>query len=253
MAAVKAAVATGLVACGFTPSGGGGSSIDAATDGDGPQVIDARDLDAVPGFFCDRSNADLRLCLTFQEGGVIDASGSNLTITATKIGFGPGIVDDAVQVDASSDIHVEENAALDVTTALTMETFVFVVDVPNPRAGLMDNNGQWGMWLGANMRPYCTMGGSTVSGPTIATGQWTHVACVFDNLTYRIFVDGSLFGTVNRQVPAPTGGVDGMNLGQDNTPMGPNDPLSGALDELRIWGSVRSPEQIAEAAGRRGG
>jgi hypothetical protein len=42
------------------------------------------------------------------------------------------------------------------------------------------------MWLGSNMRPYCTLIGSTVSGPTIAVDTWTHVACVFDSVSFRM-------------------------------------------------------------------
>jgi hypothetical protein len=248
--AVKAGAAIALFACGFAPSGegtgdGGGTGGDAqaTTDADDDATIDARP-------FCDRDDPDLRLCITFEEGAT-DESGSGVLVdTMEDLGFGPGAVGTAVQLTSSSAIHVAESPALDVTTALTMETFVFVAQVPSNRAGIMDNNGQWGMWVGNNMRPYCTMSGSTVSGPTIAAGVWTHVACTFDSLTYRIYVDGALFGTVNRQVPAPTTGADGTNLGQDCTPTGAGDPLSGALDELRIWAAPRNDAQIAEAAAR---
>lgn len=237
----------GLVACGFSPSGGGGTD---GPTGDG-QPTDADDGDAPTRPFCDRDNPDLRLCMTFEESAM-DEAGAGIVVDVMKnLGFGPGKVGSAVQLSSTSAIHVAETAALDVTTALTMETFAFVAQVPTSRAGFVDNNGQWGMWLGSNMRPYCTMSGSTVSGPTIAAGTWTHIACVFDNLTYRIYVDGALFGTVNRQVPAPTTGADGLSVGQDcTTGGGAGDPLTGAMDEVRIWASARSEAQIAAAAAR---
>lgn len=240
------------MACGFSPSGdGAGDGDGGGTGSDAQATIDAAEDDGAQARpFCDRENPDLRLCMTFEESAM-DESGSGIVVdTMEDLGFGPGKVGAAVQLTASSAIHVTESTALDVTTALTMEAFVFVAQMPANRAGIMDNNGQWGMWVGSNMRPYCTMSGSTVSGPTIATGQWTHIACTFDNLTFRIYVDGALFGTVNRQVPAPTTGVDGMNLGQDCTPAGADDPLSGALDEVRIWASPRNDAQIAAAATR---
>lgn len=246
--AVKAAAAVGLVACGFSPSGDG--SID-GPPGDGQPTTDADDGDAPAGLFCDRDNPDLRLCMTFEESAIDEAGAGVVIDVMDNLGFGPGKVGSAVQLTSTSAIHAAESAALDVTTALTMEAFVNVVQVPVSRAGFIDNNGQWGMWLGNNMRPYCTMSGSTVSGPTILTGTWTHVACVFDNLTYRIYVDGALFGTVNRQVPAPTTGTDGLSVGQDCTAGGgAGDPLTGAMDEVRIWASARSDAQIAAAATR---
>jgi hypothetical protein len=181
----------------------------------------------------------------------MDEAGAGVVVDETdNLGFGPGRVGAAVQLSSTSSIHVAETPALDVTTAFTMEAFVYVAQFPFNRAGIMDNNAQWGMWLGSNMRPYCTIGGTTVSGPTIASGAWTHIACVFDGLTYRIYVDGALFGTVNRQVPASTAGLDGMNIGQDCTPSGPGDPLTGAMDEVRIWASARGDAQIAAAAAR---
>ncbi len=243
-----------MIACGFSPSGDGSGGDGGGADGSG--ATDGGDGDAGPERpFCDRDEPLLRLCVTFQDGGVIDSSASGVPFTVEDLGFGPGIVDDAVQLTPTSVIHGDEHLGLDLTTALTMEAFVNVASSPSPapRAGIIDNNNQYGMWVSANMRPYCTVGSTTVSGPTIADGTWTHVACVFDNLTYRIFVDGALFGTVNRQVPAPITGVDGTNLGQDCTAGGSGDPLTGRLDEVRIWASARSAEQIAAAAARRGG
>jgi hypothetical protein len=237
--AVKALVA----ACSFAPAG------EVASDGgsDGPAAIDA---DVTPQPFCDRDNPDLRLCMTFEESAVDEAGAGVVIDVMDNLGFLPGKVGSAVQLMRESEIHAKETPALDMTAALTMEAFVFVAEVPTNRAGIMDNNGQWGMWVGSNMRPYCTLSGSTVSGPTIAVGAWTHVTCVFDSLTYRIYVDGALFGTVNRQVPAPTTGADGVNIGQDCTASGAGDPLTGAMDEVRIWASPRSEAQIAAAATR---
>jgi hypothetical protein len=243
--AVKATVAMSLAACGFSPSGDGGAD---ATDA--PSTTDASDAAISTGPFCDRENAELRLCMTFDESAMDEAGAGVVVDVADNVGFGPGKVGGAVQLSTSSAIHVTETAALDLTTAFTMEGFVFVAQFPFNRAGIMDNNTQYGMWLGSNMRPYCTIGGTTVSGPTIASGVWTHIACVFDNLTFRIYVDGALFGTVNRQVPASTGGLDGMNVGQDCTPTGADDPLVGAMDEVRVWASARSDAQIAAAAAR---
>ncbi|MBZ0233878.1 MAG: LamG domain-containing protein [Deltaproteobacteria bacterium] len=245
--AVKATLALGLVACGFSPAGGSGDLPDAAP-GDAP--LTTIDADEPPRAFCDREDPDLRLCLTFEQGAADEAGAGAVVDRAANLGFGPGRVGGAVQLSSSSDLHVAETPALDVTTALTMEAFVLVAEAPANRAGIMDNNGQWGMWIGSNMRPYCTLVGSTVSGPTIAAATWTHVACVFDGQTYRIYVDGALFGTVNRQVPASTAGLDGVNVGQDCTPTGANDPLTGGLDEVRVWASARSDAQLAAAAAR---
>jgi hypothetical protein len=248
--AVKAGVAIGPAACGFSPAGGGGDdaapTTDAAGDDGGVPTSDASDR----GLFCDRDDPDLRLCMTFEEGAMDEAGAGVVVDVMQGLTFGPGPVGAAVQLTAASAIHVAETPALDLTTAMTMEGFGFVAATPTSRAGFMDNNGQWGMWIGNNLRPYCTLTGSTVSGPTIALDTWTHIACVFDSTTFRIYVDGVLFGMVNRTAAASTAGLDGANIGQDCTPTGAGDPLTGGLDEVRIWASARTDEQIAAAAQR---
>lgn len=269
-AAVKAALLA-LAACTFAPAGG---ELDApavpadAPDGDGAEpdapAIDAPATDApaidaaidAPPLtpLCDVNDPTQRLCLTF-EGSVTDGTGGPLQIQTSNVDFDAGAVGMGSTLGLTSVIHVGENNAIDVTSGLTIEAFVRVTAPPsqtNQRAGVLDNNGQYSLWIDPEGRPYCTLPGSTASTTTpLPLNAWTHVACVFDGATYTLYVGGVEVGQVNRTAPVPANGNDGLNVGQDCTDGGgAADPLRGGIDELRLWSVGRSPAQIAAAAAR---
>lgn len=255
-AAVKAAALLAVAGCGFHPAGGDGDA-DAGADSapgdpDAPPAIDAAADGTSARGFCDLADPTQRLCLTFAGGVLADGTSSGLAIQATEVGFGPGAVGDGLQVKSTSVVHVAETTALDIASALTMEAFVSVSAVTTTRAGVMDNNGQYGMWITPQLVPYCTLIGSTVTAPAaLAADTWAHLACVYDGASFALYVDGALVAAVNRSADITTTGADGLNLGQDCTVNGAGDPLTGGLDEVRIWAAARSADEIAAAAARR--
>jgi hypothetical protein len=283
-AAVKVALAA-LAACAFNPDGGDGVlDEDAADEVDAPDVdapdvdapdIDAPDIDAaidapidapidaaidapidaptVPPL-CDPNDATQRMCLTF-EGSVSNGAGTNLSLSTNNVGFGAGAVGMAATLGATSHIHANESGALDVTTGITIEAFVRVTANPpstgNMRAGIMDNNGQYGLWINTQRVPYCTLGTTVVGTAALPMNAWHHVACVYDGTMHRLYVDGVQVAAVNRMANIATTGGDGVNVGQDCLGGGaPGDPLQGGIDEVRLWSVGRSAAQIAAAAAR---
>jgi hypothetical protein len=248
--AATAAVAALNGACAFEPAGGVADApvTDAPTDapiGDGP-------LDSFPVQpFCDASDPDLRLCLTFDDDMTRDQSGGALPMIVDRVDYTPGVVGSAIRLRNNSYVHVPENPALDTSAALTVEMFVEATMAPNTRAGLLDNNAQYGVWLSAAMQPYCSLQTSSVGAVQITTDVWVHVACVFDGAALLLYVDGQLAGQASRTAPIATNGQDGTNVGQDASAAGAADPLTGLIDELRVWAKARTPAEILAAARRR--
>ncbi|MCX6926946.1 MAG: LamG domain-containing protein, partial [Verrucomicrobia bacterium] len=92
---------------------------------------------------------------------------------------------------------------------------------------------------------------STVtSSATVNSGQWTHVAVTCDGTTYRLYINGApdgakAFGgandpgtwdftvglTRNGTFPQPNGAANG--------------PFAGDIDEVAVWNSALSPNQLA--------
>jgi hypothetical protein len=257
-AAVKATLAALWLAgagCGFSPSGAGGDTEIDAPEGaiDAPPATNDAAIDGVTfAPLCDADDPDLRLCMDF-EGSVASGAGTTLTVDAMNVAFLDGAVGGAARVTSASVIHVDENPALDFTTAMTIEAFVQIQPdpAPSPRVGIVDNNAQYGMWIDEDFQPYCTGNGSVVIGEAVLPRSWSHVACVFDGSTLRIYQGGLQIASAPQPMALSTNGGDGLNVGQDCRGDGQSgDPLNGSVDEVRIWSEVRTQEQLQEASSR---
>jgi hypothetical protein len=274
-----AAVAFAAAGCGFAPSGNddmpadadadAGDPVDAsgddaapdpdAADVDAPAVdgaVDAR-IDATPdaapvvSVLCDASNAALRACFAFTGGTVTNGAGTSLSISSQNVGATAGPVGGAIALTATSVIHIAESAALELPGPYTFEAFVRLGAAPSAagRAGIYDENGEWGIFINDQRQVYCTNG--PVVGPALVLNTWTHVACVYDRQHVILYVGGQLVAMTPMTGDLVLTTADGGNLGQDCRAGGTSgDPMTGALDEVRIWASARSASQIAAAAAR---
>jgi hypothetical protein len=225
------------------------SGDDAAPIADGPAdaEIDARPIDAPPDSpppFCDPSDPTLVACYEF-ENTTADASGHQLDATNTNVTYVNGKVGKAAHATAMTGMNVGESALLD-PTALTIECWIHAAIPATGRAGIVDNNGEWGFFL----QPGGVLQGIGLSSSAnIHANTWTHVAITYDAGTTRHYVDGievanntSTSGSFNT-----TGGTSGISIGADNPP-GSGSPLNGDIDQLRIFSVARTPEQIAADA-----
>lgn len=262
-----------MTGCGFTPSGAGGDGgRDAPADDDGgpdgpPTAPDAGPDAAAPSTFCDDGGADLVLCLTFDDGTATNlASGRPQPATAV-ISPRSGRVGQAAGFDAVDDVlWFAEASDFDFTGDFAIEMFVFYSQDPptsgNPddrRLGLIDNNSQYSMFLGWHqvggvgpelVTPYCNAS-VTVWGAPIVRGTWNHVACVRSAGRLAIYTNG-LIGESSNASPPGTAGSNGLTLAQDgdSSPTVLEDPLNGALDEVRIWQTGRTPVEVWDASRR---
>ena len=93
--------------------------------------------------------------------------------------------------------------------------------------------------------------GTIVSNYAIGTSRWYHIAVTFDGSTYRLFIDG-----IEVSAPAGISGVkptlnafDCILGAMDQTGNPPNKPVkhfNGWIDELRIWNTSLSTEQLRQ-------
>jgi len=196
--------------------------------------------------FCDSTDRDLAACYRF-EGNVRDESRYAQDTSATDVSYEAGVAGQAVHTRSGSAITVAESSSLDFTIAMTLELWVRPSRLPSgdDRAGLIDNDGQYGLFLYADGDVICT---ASSSGPTapqaLVANRWTHLACVFDGSlsTVRLYVDGEL--RASEVVPLSTLMTSpslGLTIGRNN-PSG--DSFTGEIDGLRLWRVARPPELL---------
>ncbi len=104
-----------------------------------------------------------------------------------------------------------------------------------------------GLWLYERTRLHFGFGdGTKWLGPNtkiefIQAGAWNHIAATYDGTAYRIYGNGALVETV------PLAGVPNTTpvpwrIGRD---------FPGKIDEVRVWNTVRTEEEIRETMNRR--
>ena len=84
----------------------------------------------------------------------------------------------------------------------------------------------------------------------IGTDRWYHIAVTFNGSNYTLYVDGIDVGAVTGTTASPgsTAGVAECILGAMDNNVGPSNNaihnFQGWIDEVRIWNTVLTPEQI---------
>lgn len=199
----------------------------------------------------------LVLCYSF-EGDIstvlIDASASNHPALATNVTAVAGKIGQGGQVTAASVIRVDDEGgpfgALLDTFTLAAWIAPEVAALPS-RAGILSRATHFELSLvriGGEVRVQCRRGGDTLGSGPVAFADWTHVACAYDGMILRIFVDGV---EVTSADPGPADTVVPHdffigNLGPTPTP---DDALVGRVDEVQVWSVALASLEICAAAG----
>jgi hypothetical protein len=192
--------------------------------------------------FCDSTDTTLVGCWEF-ENDTTDGTGHGLNATNTNATYVAGHTGMAVHIDATTELDIAENAATDVA-ALTIEAWIHVSIPTSGRAGILDNNGQYGFFIYAGPFFRCVGFDQNV---TLQADTWTHVACTYDG-TVRVYINGVKVGeSAGGGGALTTASTTGVTLGGDNPP-GNGDPLLGDLDQMRMYNAARLPAQICADA-----
>lgn len=234
-----------VAGCQFDPSGFTGGA--AVVDGAAPVDASARDASSPP---CPRDD-DLVACYRFEGDAADDTANLNHGV-AGNVTFEPGRPGrgTAIAFSPNASVVAPDSPSLDVTTGITVEAWLRLTSLPMPnnRMAVLDNNGQYGIFLSPIGEIRCSIGSTTAIGLAVVVGTWTHVACTYDGTTIRMYQDAVAGPTAASTGNVPTAGIDGLGLGQ-NLPVPPADHLDGLLDDVRIWRVALLPGAVCTSSG----
>jgi hypothetical protein len=228
-------VACSQGACAFQP-GGGAAPAGSADGGSGTPDSAAAAIPSPDGASAARcpEDPDLLACLSF-DGDAIDDSSHHIPVALGEApSYAAGVVGQALDAGEGVDVTLAESVILDPPAPLLIDLWVRADTLPeaDARAGLVDNEGQWGFFVYAGGRVSCTMAGAVSADAVLAVGSWTHLACAYDGAAIRLFEDGALVGEAAAGSSLSAGGTDGTAIAR-NSPSGQY--FDGLIDELRIW------------------
>ena len=152
---------------------------------------------------------------------------------------------------------VADTAALDLTTAMTLEAWVQPTSANRWRTVALkeqtgnlvyalygNNSGQRAsanLWLGSSEA-------EARSASQLAANVWTHLAATYDGAAVRVYVNGTLAGTTpaTGSMPASTGPfrIGGNGIWDEF--------FSGHLDDLRLYNRALSATEVQAEHGNTG-
>jgi hypothetical protein len=196
---------------------------------------------------CPRGDPALVLCLAF-EGQVVDESPGALAVDVRQVGFAPGLDGHAVALGEQSAISVAQKLALFDEPNKTLEAWVRPDRLPGvgQRAGVIDRDGHFGLFVLPGGDVTCSNGGVHVTAPAaVAAGSWTSLACTLTAARLALWIDGVSPASAAVGLRLPGSLWASVSVGSNN-PAG--DHFIGQLDNVRIWTRVRAPDEICQAA-----
>lgn len=216
-----------------------------------------------PARMCSTSDPSLRLCIDFNDSADLPTDGSSFAHPVMAQNLTPMTRtggDQAVQVDASSRLHVPETTDLDIVDNLTVSMWIKFdiggLPLTNTNARwLYDNNTQYFASLRVAGVIRCGSGPEVAdSEPVPADGKWHHVACTYEREEIRVHVDGNVEGCEdldNR--PLPTGGDQGLaigaNIGGGAGGVTFSEQFIGGIDNVQVFARTFAPQDVCDAAG----
>lgn len=220
-----------------------------AFDGSWQSTYTSEQISSIP-FDCP-PNPDLRACIRFDtdvSGTYLDASGNSNTVTHTNGSALSGVSGNAIGGSPTARYEIADSASLDLTTGLTLEAWVRFDSLPTVgRVGVVDNDGQYALIYFAGTGLQCSNQLTLLPHVAVPVGTWFHAACVWDGATLRLYLDGQPVASM-----ASTGPMDATNVEPiailNTSPLW-DEPMAGAIDNLRIWHVARSQTQICDDAG----
>jgi hypothetical protein len=188
-----------------------------------------------------------------MDGDPADGSANNHEpVVVSDVEFSAGIAGDAVVMTDNDRFTVKSSDAFSAA-AITVETWLRIDERPgdgaDQRVAVLDNEGQYGVFVLADGSIDCVGGGGITAAPALSPGEWHHVACVWGAEEGNVvFVDGvELASTAGMSLD--TSGNSEIEIGSA-APFAPGaSHLVGALDNLLVWNGPRSRDQLCATSG----
>ncbi len=167
----------------------------------------------------------------------------------------PYVIDNkyVLRLDGSNDyVEADAGPGFVSVTNFTVEAWVYrdwasgVMDGPVVHHSASDtvaSDGEWELAIGWGNDLYFLTHAGTASGvaPHPVSGQWTHLAGVYDGHNIMLYADGQLKSSVAQTRPMGSANIPlwfGRALRQSAY-------LGGKIDEVRLWNVARSQADIA--------
>ncbi|MFY0608690.1 MAG: hypothetical protein JXR10_18390, partial [Cyclobacteriaceae bacterium] len=83
-----------------------------------------------------------------------------------------------------------------------------------------------------------------LTGEILTLNTWHHVALVFDQGVFTIYLDGSAVSSADLGEATLVDNAFDWGIGEDGSEVGGVEFFNGQIDEVRIWHSARTPEQL---------
>lgn len=205
-------------------------------------------VDAPLGGGCDPTAPDLVACYPFEDSA-IDVSAHHLDgHEAGNTAYQAGRIGQAIKLSGGQ-VTVDDAAILNLAQ-VSLEAWIRPTSLPTTgnRSGIIDSDGRFGMFLRPGGDLSCTASVAVTAAAAIPSGNWSHVACTYDGATLRMYVNGVQIDSTGGG-EALSSGTQGLTLGANN-PTNGNDRFQGALDDVRIYASVRTQAQLCVDAQR---
>src|SRR4249920_1718957 len=188
----------------------------------------------------------------FDEGTgtvVRDASGQNNNGAVSGTAWTTGKFGNALVFNGTSaQVTIPDAPSLRLTTAMTLEAWVFPTSAPTGWRAIVDKNvdgyylmastdngnlpGVGGNWTNGNRNVFGTS--------VIPVNAWTHLATTFDGTAIRLFINGVQVASVAQTAPlAPTTAT--LQIGADAY-VGEN--FAGLIDEVRVYNRALNAAEI---------
>jgi hypothetical protein len=189
---------------------------------------------------------------SFNEGNgasITDASGNGHTGTISgAIWSSEGKFGNTLSFDGVNDrVTIPSSSLLNLTTGMTLETWVYPTTATNYRAIAVKLSGVDSVyWFGVSPGPKASIFLAPSGAPEVALhsatlplNTWSHISFTYNTGTLRLYLNGLLAGTITTASSLPASS-DPLMVGGD--PWGQY--FQGRIDELRIYSRALTQTEI---------
>ena len=199
--------------------------------------------------------ASLVAAYAFEEGSgttIVDASGNDQNGTISGATWtSSGKYGYALAFNGSNSlVSIADSDLLDFTTDMTIEAWVYPTVTPNTWKTIILKEAPgfyvYALYLSPTRRPAAVVVSNGQEhgfegSSMLPLNTWSHLALAYDGTTLRLYVNGSLAGslTVSAAVQTSTGA---LRIGGNSVWGG--EYFTGRIDDVRIYSSSLSPAEI---------
>lgn len=149
----------------------------------------------------------------------------------------PDLVDEAEPLDFVDD-------QLSILMAVRLSAYA----PKDARSAVLDKGGQYSVFIWDTGDIRCQFGDfSLVTGVKVPLDEWTHIGCVFDGESVRVYLNGEEAAFFEHKTSLNQGPDNDLVIAADSPDLDAR--LEGAIDNVELWSVALSPELLCERAG----